>query len=119
MKFVHLKNKLIILLLSLYPGTILAANCEPPKNANDPWPNCVKQNSDFLAMLGKVIDMFLILAGTVAVLFIIIGGFQYVASAGNPDSVFKAKNTVLYAVIGLIVVILSYAVVKFIVGRFQ
>ncbi len=50
-----------------------------------------------------------------AVLFIIIGGFQYITSAGNPENVSKAKNTILYAIIGIIVTLLSYAIVKFII----
>ncbi len=59
----------------------------------------------------------LAIAGTIAVLFIIIGGFQYITSAGDPDAIEKAKNTILYAVIGLLACILSYAVINFVVTR--
>lgn len=66
-----------------------------------------------------VSNTILTLVGVVAVLFLIIGGFQYIASAGNPDSVGKAKNTILYAVIGIVVTILSYAAVQFIITNIK
>lgn len=69
------------------------------------------------SVITSVSNALLAVLGVVCVLFIIIGGFQYVASAGNPDSVGKAKNTILYAVIGLIFAILSYAIVSFIVNK--
>lgn len=68
-------------------------------------------------VLTKLSSAFLAIAGTIAVLFIIIGGFQYITSAGNPDAIEKAKNTILYAVIGLLACILSYAVINFVVTQ--
>ncbi len=111
-----MKRKLIFLLVAFAPSTVFAQNCTAPNGS--PWPDCIPTD-DFIVMLGKVIDIFLILTGSVAVLFIIIGGFQYITSAGNPENVGKAKNTVLYAIIGLIVVILSYAIVKFIIDNIK
>ena len=57
----------------------------------------------------------LFLAGAVAVIVIIIGGIRYVMSSGDAGQVQSAKNTILYAVIGLIVVIMAYAIVNFVV----
>lgn len=67
-------------------------------------------------LLTKVIEWILLFAAAVAVLFLILGGLQYVTSAGNKDRIEKAKQTILYAVIGLIVIALSYVIVTFI-GR--
>lgn len=108
-------SKLTIFLLAFYPTPVLA-QCVA-KNGQA-IPDCVPQKT-IPELLGMVINAFLILAGTVAVLFIIVGGFQYVSSAGNPESVQKAKNTILYAVVGLIVVILSYAIVNFIITNIK
>ena len=55
-------------------------------------------------------------AGIVAVGFIVYGGFMYVLSNGEPSKVKKAKDTLLYAVIGLAVVLFAFAITKFIAG---
>lgn len=65
-------------------------------------------------LLSKVIQWILLFAAAVAVLFLILGGLQYVTSAGNKDRIEKAKQTILYAVVGLIVIALSYVIVTFI-----
>lgn len=56
-------------------------------------------------------------AGAVAVLIIVIAGFQYVLSQGDPQRTAKAKNTVIYAIVGLFVCIFSFAIVRFVIGR--
>lgn len=45
---------------------------------------------------------------------LIVGGIRYVVSNGNPAAVTNAKNTVLYAIVGLIIAMLAYAVINFI-----
>ncbi len=55
--------------------------------------------------------------GALSLLFITIGGFRYVISQGDPQAVSKAKNTILYAVIGLVVAITAQAIVTFVVDR--
>jgi TRAP-type C4-dicarboxylate transport system permease small subunit len=56
------------------------------------------------------------LAGLVAAAFIIYGGIQYSTSSGDASKVSKAKNTIMYAVIGLIVSALAFAIVNFVIG---
>lgn len=57
------------------------------------------------------------IAGAVALIIITIGAFQYVISQGNPQSTGKAKDTILYAIIGLVVCTLGYAIVGFVVNN--
>jgi hypothetical protein len=57
------------------------------------------------------------IVGALSLLFITIGGFRYVISQGDPQTVSKAKNTILYAIIGLVVAISAQAIVTFIVGK--
>lgn len=64
-----------------------------------------------------IINILSIVIGAVAVIMIIIGGFKYITSGGSTDSVTGAKNTILYAVIGLIIVSLSQILVRFIIGK--
>lgn len=58
-----------------------------------------------------VIKLLLGLAGAVAVLFVIIGGFQYVTSAGSPEGAKKGKTTLVNAIIGIIIIVLSYVII--------
>jgi hypothetical protein len=65
-----------------------------------------------------VVNTILFLLGVVAVIVIVIGGFKYVTSNGDAEKVKSAKNTILYAVIGLVVAIMAYAIVDFVIGAF-
>jgi hypothetical protein len=49
---------------------------------------------------------------------LIVGGIRYTMSAGNEKSVGAAKNTILYAIIGVVVAVLAYAIVNFVIGAF-
>jgi hypothetical protein len=55
--------------------------------------------------------------GALALLFITIGGFRYVLSQGDPQATGKAKNTILYALVGVVVAISAQIIVTFVVGR--
>lgn len=66
-----------------------------------------------------IVDVLLFLVGIVAVVMIIIGGIRYVVSGGDSKATGDAKNTILYAVIGLVVAIMAYAIVHFITSRFK
>lgn len=54
--------------------------------------------------------------GLVAVIFIVVGGINYMTSAGDAGKLKKAKDTILYAVIGLIISALAFAIVNFVIG---
>ena len=62
-----------------------------------------------------IIDTLLFITGMVAVIMIVIGGLRYVTSNGDSNQASQAKNTILYAVIGLVVAIMAYAIVNFVV----
>lgn len=68
-------------------------------------------------MVSEVINFFSIIIGIVAVLMIIVGGFRYIISGGDSANVSTAKNTILYAIIGLIVVVFAQYIVKFILSK--
>lgn len=65
-----------------------------------------------------IVNMMLFILGAIAVIMIIIGGIRYATSNGESSAVQSAKNTILYSVIGLVVAILSYAIVNFILDAF-
>lgn len=57
--------------------------------------------------------------GVVAVLFVVIGGLRYAISEGNPEDMSKAKNTIIYAIVGLVIVLFAEAIVTFTLGFIQ
>lgn len=71
-------------------------------------------NLDIVTVIVNVINWVLGFSAAVAVLFLILGGLQYITAAGNEKRVETAKNTILYAVIGLIVIMLSFVIVALI-----
>jgi hypothetical protein len=74
---------------------------------------------DLPTMIKKIIDILLFAIGAVAVIMIIFGAFRYVLSGGDSSSVTAAKNTILYAVVGLVVAILAYAIVHFVTSNIK
>jgi hypothetical protein len=66
--------------------------------------------------LKRLINIISAIIGVVAVIMIIFGGFRYVTSGGNDSSVTSAKNTILYAIIGLIIVALAQLLVRFVLN---
>lgn len=63
-----------------------------------------------------IINYFLGFLGLLAVIMIIYGGFLYVSSAGNEENVGKAKKIILYAAVGIVMIALSYLIVRTILG---
>lgn len=83
-----------------------------------PNANCSKVDATTGSSLNDKVKKFLnilsAVVGVVAVIMIIYGGFRYVASGGKQESVTSAKNTILYAIVGLIIVALAQAIVHFV-----
>lgn len=72
--------------------------------------------TDLNGLIATIINMVFGLIGIIAVIMIIIGGVNYTLSQGDSTKVQKAKNTILYGVIGLVVVLLAFAIVNFVLG---
>ena len=79
---------------------------------------CDSQGDDFYEIMKTIINTILMVLGMVAVIMIVIGGIRYTTSNGEASQIQSAKNTVLYAVVGLIVAILAFAIVNFVVEAF-
>ena len=106
-------------------GTILAAPAVGAVNVFDQCSSnadaavCKAQNDDNATnMITIVINTLLFIIGIIAVIMIIVGGIRYTLSNGNASSTKEAKDTILYAVIGLIIAMMAYAIVNFVIGRF-
>ncbi|MGE5309896.1 MAG: hypothetical protein ACM3JF_02335 [Sphaerimonospora mesophila] len=68
------------------------------------------------AIVPRVINLMLFIVGVLAVIMLIWGGIRYVISGGDATKVKDAKNTILYAIVGLIVAILGYAIVNWVIS---
>jgi len=81
---------------------------------------CQDDSSDGTSLnsvIRLVINMFSLIVGAVSVIMIIYAGFKYITSGGNDSNVGAAKNTILYAVIGLVIVALAQIIVKFVLTK--
>jgi len=79
------------------------------------------QNPDLFGNSGifkTITNTLLFVLGAISVIMIIIGGLRYVVSGGDSSAVSAAKNTILYAIVGVIVAILAYAIINFVIGSF-
>lgn len=92
----------------------------------------IQQGANAAKGSGQITDVFgatglfatlsntlLYLVGALAVIMLIFGGFRYVVSGGNQAAVTGAKNTILYAIVGIIVAIFAYAVINFVIVSFS
>jgi hypothetical protein len=66
-----------------------------------------------------ITNVLLFLIGAISVIMLIVGGLRYVISGGDSTAVTNAKNTILYAIVGIVVAILAYAVVTFVITSFS
>lgn len=68
-------------------------------------------------IISDAINIFSIIVGIIAVIMIIVGGFKYITSGGDSGNITSAKNTIIYAVIGLVIVALAQFLVQFVLDK--
>ena len=68
------------------------------------------------AVARKAVNLFSVLVGIVAVIFVIYGGFRYITSGGDSSNVGNAKNTLIYAIVGLVIVALAQLIVRYVLS---
>ncbi len=77
------------------------------------------QGTDLTTVFRTVVNIMLFIVGAVAVIMLVIGGLRYVTSNGDQNAVSGAKNTILYAIIGIVVAFLAFAAVSFVTGQLE
>jgi len=63
-----------------------------------------------------ITNVLLFIIGALSVIMLIIGGLRYVVSGGNSTQVTAAKNTILYAIVGLVIAFLAFAAINFVIN---
>ncbi len=98
----------VIIFAPLFVNAQLSRNfqCDPSSGLNCTAGTSVNQ------LIKTVINWMLGIAFGIAVLFLIIGGFWYITSAGNEETAEKGKGTAVNAIIGIVIIILSYVIVN-------
>ena len=89
-------------------------------NPNPKFYFSLGHNEDtFPGLITYIIKQLLLIVGLLSIVFIIIGGFQYITSAGNEEQAESGKKTLTNAIIGLVIVILSYVIVAVVINALQ
>lgn len=65
----------------------------------------------------SIINLLTVIVGIVAVIMIIVNGFRFITSGGDSNSVSSARNGIIYALVGLIIVALAQVIVRFVIGN--
>lgn len=76
-------------------------------------------NDNLQSLLTKIINIFSVVVGVIAVVMIIVGGLRYITSGGDTGRVGAAKTTIIYALVGLVVVALAQLIVHFVLSQSQ
>jgi len=104
-------------------GPALAAGtCDPNTLTIDNGAQCAKAQSakDNLfaenGIFATIANTLIFLVGAVAVIMLIVGGLRYVISNGDSKAVEGAKNTILYSIVGIVVAVISFALVQFVIN---
>lgn len=92
--------------LILFAQNVNSSDFKIPQNTD-------VNNGTFVSILNIVFPII----GSIALIVLVVAGFRYVMSRGNPKATAEAKNAIIYAAIGLVVTILSYSIVSFVVNK--
>ncbi len=89
-------------------GTWLNSTCSTPGN-----------DRTVMGTIRQVVNILVFIVGAVAVLMIVIGGLRYTLAQGDNAAISAAKNTIMYAIIGIIVASAAYGIVNFVLGQLK
>ncbi len=111
-----MKNFLpLFILTALMPAQAFAFNILPSNPADYDWNSLVE-------VINNIANILLWLVAAIAIIYILIGGYKYIFSFGNPEAIEHAKNTLVYAIIGLILALSAILIMNFIydqTGRYK
>lgn len=98
-------------------GLCAGVNLDITSNCNSSGLSQGQANQKLNSIIHTIINLLSVVVGVVAVIMIIVGGLRYITSGGSDTSVTGAKNTILYAIIGLIIVALAQILVRFVLSK--
>ncbi len=99
----------------LTAGTALADNPDAVKGIQQAQGNLTGQ--ELGSQIGNITNLMIVVIGIISVIMLIIGGFRYVLSGGDSKNTTAAKDTILYAIIGVVVALLAYSIMAFVIKQ--
>ena len=108
--------------ITIFAGRVMALDITDVNNPAAAGAEAARANGMPAELVGvngvftKITNTILYAVGIISVIMLIYGGLRYVISGGDSKKVTDAKNTIMYAIIGLIIAILSYAIVNFVIN---
>lgn len=114
---------LAIALLSVAGAAYAGAGCDPNSGLQG-GVSCTAQGQGFAsgtlqANIQNVVNVLLLAVGIISVIMVIVGGIRYALSGGDENNTKAAKNTITYAIVGLVISILAFAIVNFVTAIFK
>lgn len=67
--------------------------------------------------ISAVLSVVFAVSGSLSLLMVVIGGFRYITAQGNPNDVARARDTILYSIIGLLISLAAFSIVAFVINR--
>lgn len=113
---------LMIGLLGVFTPAVSAANGINICSGNENSVYCKNKNTGETQVNGiikTIVEVLLTAVGAISIIMIVIGGIMFALSSGDAQKAAKARNTVLYAVVGLAVSLFASAIVNFVFNRFN
>lgn len=105
----------LIVGFSLATATAVSAvNVYEPCASGSDSAVCNSTDDNINSIIGTVVDLLIYAIGITSVIVIIVSGFTYVTADGKQEQITKAKNTLTYAIVGLVIAILAYAIVNYV-----
>ncbi len=77
----------------------------------EPFGEAAKNNKDVYSLAQTVIRIMLQMGFAIAIIFVMVGGYMYITSAGNEEQAGKGRKTVVYALIGMVIIIMAWVIV--------
>lgn len=111
LKIANVLSVLVIAVLLVMPLLTSAQYTNPAAPGTEPAG--VLQGTDKIStLIIQIISILLAVAGLIAVIFLIVGGFRYITAGGNEESSEAAKKTITNAIIGIVIIILAFVIVR-------
>lgn len=116
-----------VLVASILPVSVLApqsalaqdassqASCKALKDINPNSTGCAASDGQVNKIIRVALQMLSIVAGVIAVIMVIVSGLKYVTSQGDSNQISSAKNSLIYAIVGIVVVVFAQIIVQFVV----
>ena len=105
-----------LMMVSLAPVSVSAQGFISPSDNPEAVAIATGGQGSFRQLALTIVNFFLTFLGLIAVVMIIYGGFLYVSAAGNNEKIEQAKKIIMYSVVGILIILLSFAIVNTILG---